>query len=164
MSKNKVITYQELPNSSIIVNNFEHIDYADTYKIILPKSDSVDYFTTKIFSLPQWIKSMLNIRDKIVSIFGIKTGKESSIKLHYNVGEKAGMFTVIERNNTEIVMEENDKHLNFKTSVMVENYANNTSVYLTTIVHYNNIFGRFYFFFVKPFHKKMIKSLLRNLE
>jgi hypothetical protein len=34
---------------------------------------------------------------------------------------------------------------------------------LTTLVHFNNRFGRFYFALIKPFHRLMVKSLLGRL-
>jgi hypothetical protein len=33
--------------------------------------------------------------------------------------------------------------------------------YSATIVHYNNIWGRLYFLPVKPFHKLIIRTMLR---
>ena len=67
-------------------------------------------------------------------------------------------------------MAENDKHLNFRTSIMIENVKDKNSIrlYLSTIVQYNNFWGRFYFMFVKPFHqlicKTMLKILLKNID
>ena len=66
-------------------------------------------------------------------------------------------------------MGENDKHLNFKVSILLEKLeANNKSITISTIVVFNNWFGKLYFFPVKPFHKLivpiMLKSILKDLE
>jgi hypothetical protein len=57
-------------------------------------------------------------------------------------------------------MGEDDKHLNFRASVLKD--KTNGTVSLTTVVHYNNLWGRVYFFPVKPFHKIIMKALLKR--
>ena len=125
---------------------------------------SVDKITSDLFKTPKWVHYLLKIRDLIVKPFGIKTSDEIEVKVesHYPIGSKAVFFTVIDRNKNEIVMAEDDKHLNFRTSVMIEKDGKNTNIYQTTIVQYNNFFGRFYFFFVKPFHRIIIKKGLKT--
>jgi hypothetical protein len=91
----------------------------------------------------------------------LKTGNPlREEKTFFPVGSRAGYFTVLDRNENEIVMGEKDKHLNFNTSVFID--RENAFIYLTTIVHFNNILGKAYFIPVKPFHKLIIKSSLRN--
>lgn len=96
---------------------------------------------------------------------GLKTDTKAEASLpYYPIGSKAVLFRVTDRNESEIVMDEDDKHLNFKTSVMVERINGFTQVWLTTIVHFNNTLGRLYFWPVKPFHKALIKSRLKKLQ
>ena len=59
-------------------------------------------------------------------------------------------------------MAENDKHLNFRTSVLIDRKEPLSHIYLTTIVKFNNIWGRLYFIPVKPFHRIIIKTLLKK--
>ena len=96
---------------------------------------------------------LMGIRDSVVGIFGLKTGKEI-------LKGQTTNFPIIEQLENEIVMGENDKHLDFRTSVSVD--RENSFIYLTTIVHFNNLFGRLYFLPVKPFHKIIVKSSLKR--
>lgn len=108
----------------------------------------------EIFKLPKWVNWLMKIRNSIVGIFGLKTAKE----------ERDGQtmyFAVIEQNENEIVMGEKDKHLDFRASVLVDKAY--SFLYVTTLVHFNNFGGRVYFFPVKPFHKIILKSLLKRL-
>jgi len=126
-------------------------------------NDSVDAITTKIFSVPQWVKGLLKFRNTSVKVFGLKTdSKTEKPSPYYPIGSKAVLFKVSNRNENEIVMAEDDKHLNFRTSVMIERIDEITLVYSTTFVKFNNAFGRLYFLPVKPFHKILIKSLLKR--
>jgi hypothetical protein len=55
-------------------------------------------------------------------------------------------------------MGEDDKHLNFRASILHDKAEG--TIYLTTLVHFNNVWGRLYFLPVKPFHKIIMKTLL----
>jgi hypothetical protein len=81
----------------------------------------------------------------------------------YSTGSKIGVFTVETRNEHEIVMAENDKHLNFKTSVLTNANGTGIDLYFTTVVHFNNIGGRLYFIPVKPFHRIILKSSIKRI-
>jgi len=108
----------------------------------------------------------MSLRNSIVKVFGLKTGNSKQIEKasYYPVGSRAMLFTVVNRNDNEIVMGENDKHLNFRTSVLLDRKADDTTdIYLTTLVHYNNLLGKTYFFFVKPFHRMLLKSQMKNM-
>ncbi|WP_159520630.1 DUF2867 domain-containing protein [Sunxiuqinia indica] len=162
--KNKVDSLSETHINSIISKNFGRTDYSDTYRVVYNGVSNVDALLSKIFSVPRWVNNLLKFRDKLVGSFGLKTGKESLTLDYYPVGSKAVFFKVIARNENEIVMAEDDKHLNFRTSVLVECSGNNTTVYQSTIVRYNNIWGRLYFLLVKPIHRIIMKLLLRNVN
>ncbi|HZK03765.1 MAG TPA: DUF2867 domain-containing protein [Bacteroidaceae bacterium] len=161
----KAIKLDRIPKNSLILNGFGKIDYCDTYKIQISSNDySVDKITTDIFKPPKWVDNLMKLRNIIVKVFRLKTGgkNDNLIEPHYSVGNKVGYFTVLDRNKNEIIMAENDKHLNFRTSVMVEKDAACSTIYLSTIVQFNNFFGRLYFLPVKPFHRIIIKLLLKQ--
>jgi hypothetical protein len=152
--KIKAITRQTtIPENSIISNGFEGIDYCDAYRAVKPTSDSAEKIAAEIFNLPKWVNWLMNIRNSIAGVFGLKSSKETRER-------QTTFFAVIEKSENEIVMGENDKHLNFRVSVSIDRI--NSVIYLTTLVHFNNFLGRVYFFPVKPFHKIIVKSILRK--
>ncbi|MHC1774946.1 MAG: DUF2867 domain-containing protein [Lentimicrobium sp.] len=162
MSKVQVI--KRISEKSIILDGFDKIHYLDCYRIHMQSDFGIDKITTEIFRTPKWVNILMSLRNNIVGLFGLNTGsiEEKNIEPYYPVGSKAVYFQVLKRSENEIVMAENDKHLNFRTSVFVERAQTRTSIYLSTIVHYNNILGRLYFLPVRPFHKIIVKSLLRR--
>jgi Protein of unknown function (DUF2867) len=161
----KVDKLEHIPEKSLILNGFKKVDYSDSYKIKLKSNDdNIDKITTKIFKIPKWVGNLLKLRNFMVKRFGLKTDdtKEMIIKPYYSIGSKAVYFNVLDRNENEIVLSENDKHLNFRISVMIEKDSAGSTIYLSTIVQFNIFFGRLYFFPVKPLHRIIIKSLLKK--
>ena len=158
------IKSNNIPEQSIILKDFGKVNYLDSFHIYKDTEATIDSITVNVFKGPKWVGSLMKVRDSIVGIFGLKTAKKknSGDKEFYPIGSKIDFFTVVDRNDNEIVMAENDKHLNFRTSVMIERNGTHTSVHLSTIVKFNNIFGRLYFIPVKPFHRLIIKSILKK--
>lgn len=161
----KIYELNECPENSLISKDLGRVDYCDSYMIIKNTDDSIDKITSRIFKFPHWVDYLLNIRHRIVAHFGLmieENGKAKELD-YYPVGSRAIHFTVLDRNDHEIVMAEDDKHLYFRTAVMKKQTAQGTAIYLTTIVKYHNIGGRIYFLPVKPFHKIIMRSLLKGL-
>jgi hypothetical protein len=116
-------------------------------------NDTAEEITAQMFKFPKWVNGLMRIRDAIAGIFGLKTSKDIS-------AGKTTIFPIIEQRENEIVMGEKDKHLDARLSILID--RDNSFIYLTTIVHFNNFFGRLYFLPVKPFHKIIVKSILKR--
>lgn len=145
-------------------------DYSDSYSGNI-QIDSSSITSKKIgeaffLSAPDWIGSLLNIRNRIVSIFGLKTGKnfhKNNNDIQFEKGEQLGMFRVYDTNEDELILGEDDQHLNFRVSLLIENNTESKpNITISTIVIFNNWLGRLYFLPVKPFHKLIVKSMLKN--
>ena len=163
----KVIRQNNIPQDSIIAKGFGAFHYCDSYCINIQANDNIDKLTTNIFKSPDWAITLMKIRNALVSLVGLRAGglKEDSHPAdYYPIGSRAVYFTVIDRNDNEILMEEKDRHLNFRVSVKKSGSVNNLIVNLTTLVQYNNFGGRLYFTPVKPFHRLIIKSTLKRLQ
>jgi hypothetical protein len=79
-----------------------------------------------------------------------------------SIGEKSGLFPVIKKTMNEVLMGEEDKHLSFCLSIYLEDDGAARYVTATTIVKYNNWFGKFYFAFVRPVHQLLVPSTMRR--
>lgn len=148
----KVIKLDAIPEKSVILNGFKKVDYSDTYSIQKKTDKPIEEISKELMRLPGWAAVLLRLRNSIVKVFGLKTDKQE--------GDHDTFFTLIEKNEDEIVMGEPDKHLDFKASIM-RNKSEQT-IFLTTVVHYNNVWGKIYFFLIKPFHKMIMKALLKR--
>ncbi|WP_228390859.1 DUF2867 domain-containing protein [Chryseobacterium contaminans] len=82
------------------------------------------------------------------------------------VGERYGLFKVFNKTNNEIVMGENDKHLDFRISLLFDKNQggqDENSLTISTTVKFHNWLGVLYFLPVRPFHKLIVPSMLKNI-
>jgi len=148
----KVIKSKSIPLNSTIANGFGKIDYQDIYSIALQTDKTAEEISEELMVMPGWVDVLMKLRNRIVGVFGLKTDR--------NTPEQKTFFTVIENREEEIIMGEDDKHLNFRASIFKD--SSEGSISLITVVHYNNAWGKVYFFPVKPFHKIIMRTLLKR--
>lgn len=175
------ITKTCLPQNSILKVNGIIYDYTDSFRgTFTDKFQNID--VTEIAGLffktsPQWIQFLFALRNKIVGVFGLKISKQdketqkSLTNLKLNTGDSIGLFKVFNKTANEVVLGEDDKHLNFRVSLLIDdlpNTSNHKNLTISTTVKYNNWLGRLYFFPVSLFHKiivpAMLKAIIRNIE
>jgi hypothetical protein len=116
---------------------------------------------------PRWLRVLLVVRTKIVSVFGIKgpTAAQLSsieIKKNYLVGDKIALFTLISQDDKEIIAGGDDRHLAFRVSVLKVHKDGVDKVVVSTVVNPHNLFGRVYLFLIVPFHKLGVRALMSN--
>ncbi len=73
-------------------------------------------------------------------------------------------FTVLDRNENEIVMGMDDVHLSFRVSVLKKKREQGNGVFLTSIVKFHNTAGKVYFSTIKPFHQAIMASMLEQAK
>ncbi|NLT51246.1 MAG: DUF2867 domain-containing protein [Ignavibacteria bacterium] len=163
-----------IPEGSILKKSIVSFDYTDSFKGEIPNSNSgFDIITAGrlfISSGPAWADNLMAIRDKAAGLFGLKTSADlneeqnKSDNLKFEPGEQLGIFKLFDKTDNELILGENDKHLSFRVSVLLNfTRENKKELSLTTCVKYHNFFGRLYFLPVKPIHKLIVKSTLKNI-
>ena len=147
----------------------EPITFWDAYTVDLLGSDqTMEQVYLGIFGyLPAVFKFLLRLRNGIVSVFGLSgpTAAELhqiEIKSYYRVGEKIALFTLLESAHDEIIAGGDDRHLDFRVSVLRFRQGGRTQVVVTTVVKTHNLFGRCYLFLIMPFHRYGVKRLMSD--
>jgi len=166
----------ELPYKSILNKDGNHYDYIDFYQSQLVDKNSnigpTEVGKAFFSSGPKWVGKLFGLRNKIVALFGLKTsGKITDRQAQLDnfkcePGEQLGLFKVFSKTNNEVVIGENDKHLNFRVSLLLDQVPNDTdkkTLTITTAVKFNNWFGRLYFLPVRPFHKLIVPTMLKGI-
>ncbi len=108
---------------------------------------------------------MLHFRNALARPFGLKTEFDAVPPLNHEilqVGDQVGIFKVFGRTDEEVLMGENDKHLDFRVSVRLEQEGSTQWAVVSTVVHFKNWFGRLYFTPVKPFHRLIVPAMMRS--
>ena len=161
-----------IPRSDQIFIAFGKVNYEDSFCLSLEtkKRFDVDFIILKIIkSLPKWFMFLLNLRNAIASIFGLKTGKIDDVydnleNLDFKQDQSIGEIFIILKENNLLITELKDKHLDFRFSILIREEDGITKIYLRTIVKLNNILGKIYFFLITPFHRLIISNILKRLS
>lgn len=165
--RHMIVSKPMLPEDSLLYKQTATIDYQDCFAANITGNHPVTITQTGIaFSTgtPSWIKKLLKLRDRLVGSFGLKTAKKlpaGQLKT-LNCGDQLGIFKILDKNEKEVILGENDKHLDFRVSLYLQQLCAQQQLLCTTTVHYNNRWGKIYFFFVKPFHRLIVPAMIKS--
>ncbi|MDR0927614.1 MAG: DUF2867 domain-containing protein [Ignavibacteria bacterium] len=149
----KIISVKEPPHNPILVKDFGKVDHIDSYRITQTTTETAEQLEAKFLNMPKWVEFLMKLRDSIVGVFGLKTAKDA-------LQNENSLFPLIWKNQDEIVSGAEDSHLNFRFSILID--KENSYIYITTIVHYNNRMGVLYFNIIRPFHKLIVKNMIKS--
>ena len=170
----------EFPRNSILNKGHEKYDYFDCYKGSLNdeenKINSTDVAKALFISTPKWVGILFILRNSIVTVFGLKTSEKTNDRkqqldnFNFEPNERLGLFKVFSKSDNEVILGEDDKHLNFRISLLIENLNTENlikEITITTTVEFNNWLGKLYFLPVRLFHKiivpRMLKAIIKEL-
>ncbi len=136
--------------------------HAEIYERILP-GDFLDCYScetdldvqdaaARAMELPRWADCLMRLRNVLVVPFGIEAKNEQ-------MPLSPADFPVTYQNETEIQLGLDDKHLNFRITIM----RHQGQIYLSTWVHTHNLMGNIYLTIVMPFHKIIIRNRMAYL-
>ena len=157
-----------VPHETAILGCFRRVDLADAFAVPLPPGASRDPEVLARFLFgrqPRWVSALMAIRDAIVRPFGIKTAKAMQKSPAGDAGSRVGFFRIYDRRGSEIVLGEDDRHLDFRLAVMVRKMHGNpdrAEVLVATAVCCHNLVGRSYLALIKPFHKLIVRATLNR--
>jgi hypothetical protein len=163
------VTSVALPPSSRVTQMYAHPNLADAYTIRLPENATTDPEQLARFMFSHqaaWVGKLLRVRDALVAGFGLKTAKRLEEAARSERDKHISIFRIYERTVDEIVLGEDDKHLDFRVSVLQESReeAAGGGRYLTvsTVVRCHNLLGRTYILLITPFHEMVVRSSMRR--
>jgi hypothetical protein len=160
----------EVPSSSMLDRELmQHAYFRDSYRVPLSRRELgiVDIFLAIFAHHPLWMKLLLIVRNKVASLAGLDAPAASEIlhveiKDRYAVGEKIGVWPIFWLSEDEVVAGRNNKHMDFRLSVVKVPDGDRTSVVVSTICRVHNLSGKLYVFFIIPFHKYGVRKLMAN--
>jgi len=154
----------QIPSSSVLGRRLiEGAYFRDSYRAPLRRTrvSMVEIFFAIFGHHPAWMKFVLIVRNRVASFCGLDAPTASEIinlevKNSYSVGDKIGVWPIFALTESELVAGRNNKHMDFRLSVLREA----GSVVVSTICTVHNRFGKIYLFFIVPFHRWGVQWLL----
>jgi hypothetical protein len=162
------ITSVTIPAESGIVGIYSTTDLADAFAIDLPSGTTTSPEVLARFIFAQqapWVAVLMKVRDTAVAGFGLKTSTQLRSSVDKSRPPRVGIFKVYGSNAQEMMLGEDDKHLDFRASVfrsVIAGSAGKQRLVLSTVVRCHNRLGRFYIFVIAPFHRLVVRASLRR--
>jgi hypothetical protein len=143
--------------------------FHDSWRAPLARLDLgiVDLFFALFGHTPRWMKLLLIARNAAARLMGLEAPTvdeimRPSVRKEYHVGDKIGPWPIFFIAENEIVAGRDNKHLDFRLSVLKAREGDVVSVIVSTICTVHNVFGKIYLFFIIPFHRAGVRSLISN--
>ena len=108
---------------------------------------------------PRWIETLLSLRHLLVAPFGLKRSGDGE----KSAGGLIGIFPVVSETPERLVTGFDDRHLDFRVVVDVATAGPGQQVTATTLVRTHNLLGRTYLAIITPFHRLIVRALLRQV-
>jgi hypothetical protein len=159
-----------LPTNSL-AQNYLPADYADIFTTIVSENKSLtpDNLLIAFWTdFSKWIQVLFKLRDCLAKPFGLKTSENGTdFKQKFEAAirnrEQFNLMSVPAKSANETIMRLTDKHLTAELSVCNEKLTNKQlKISVITLVHYHNFLGRIYFFVIRPFHKIILKAMIKR--
>ena len=155
------VTAVPLPPASRATTFCPAPDLADAYAVTLPDDATLDPEALARFIFSQqapWVARLLWLRDRIMSVFGVKTTDQ--LQAGAGAVRRVAFFRIYAQDAHEILLGEDDTHLNFRLTVRCE--RGSQQLIVTTVVQCHNALGQLYIRVIAPFHRLVVRSALRR--
>lgn len=157
------------PQTGALMRHYREGDFLDSQvaPVADPTLNAADLTLLTFFAMPRWVTLLLGLRNLIMGPFGVKTGegqglaiptREEIVSARYK-----GVFGVESATNEEVILGTNDRHLDFRVSILKTREPSD-HVALSTWVHPHSVWGWLYLWAIYPFHKLIVWRALANLR
>lgn len=157
-----------VPGRVLEAGLLDGLDYADAFWIgrEIRDLEQLTDFSRAVFGVPPLsVRALFHLRNRIASLFGLRTSGDPTPERSANppgLEDRVGLFTVMGVADDELVLGEDDRHLDFRVSVLRQDGPGRPGVTVTTLVHFHNLLGQAYFAAVKPFHRLIVPVMMRR--
>ncbi len=153
------------PRESLLANWYSRADLVDTFTIkLLPhETRDISKIADAILAHPApWFRALLALRDKGAATFGIKTSGELRSGLETAGVDKIDFFRVLQHTENEMIFGEDDKHLDFRLSLLRRAGSEGDELVATSVVNCHNLLGWVYLTAIRPFHVLVVRDKLQQ--
>lgn len=156
-----------IPAACPLAATQHNADFADAYQVLVPASalTATEIYRAITRRTPAWVEKLMWLRNRVVQPLGLKNlGAMSAVREGEALpGQRMGLFEVVSCNAHELILQDDDKHLVVRLSVLKEAHDSvHDRLTLSTVVHIHNTLGRVYMFFVGPAHKVIAPAVMRR--
>lgn len=149
--------------------------FFDAYEVADPRParTALQTWLDVVARTPRWTQQLMALRNRLVRLVGLKdlgqlhdahplaSGRAPG---DYRVGDRVGIFLIRHLNDTEVVLGQDDKHLDVQVSLSKHRQGDApATLAVSTVVHIHNALGQAYMAVVTPFHRRIVRAMLQRL-
>jgi hypothetical protein len=153
-----------VPPDSVLAPLYVGADLLDAFAIHLPAgaSDDLEVLARILFERQAWwIRALTWVRDAVMATVGVKSSRAIGAAAAAR-GSVIGYFPLLSKSAGELVVGEDDRHLDFRVANLLRTgAAGGRELVVVTVVHCHNRLGRTYLAVIAPFHRTILRA---NLE
>lgn len=130
-------------------------DFADAFSVVVPRAglDARPIAARAFDDPPAWAAALMTARNAVMGALGYKAPD----------ARRMG-FPILRSSEDEVVMGLDDRHLDFRALIRVSAVtATSSRITLITAVATHNRLGRFYLAAIMPFHRMIVRDMLRRI-
>ena len=154
-----------VPSDSVLAPLYAGADLLDAYAIHLPAgaSDDPEVLARVAFERQAaWIRALTWLRDAAMATVGIKSSRAIGAAAAAR-GPVIGFFPLLSKSARELVVGEDDRHLDFRVAILLRTGAAGArELVVVTVVHCHNRLGRAYLALIAPFHRVIAQASLEQ--
>ena len=154
-----------IPSDSVLAPLYVGADLLDAFSIHLPAgaNDDLEVLVRAGFERPAgWIRALTRVRDAMMATVGVKSSRAIGAAAAAR-GPVIGYFPLLSKSAGELVVGEDDRHLDFRVAVLVRTDAQGgRELVVVTVVHCHNRLGRTYLAVIAPFHRAIARASLEQ--
>lgn len=152
---------EHIQTELLSIHKLNHIDFEDTFSTT-NHIDSIKEISKLVFAtMPKWVETLMKIRNQLVKFIGLKSEKPKDYNEKFNVGGYIGFFKIFHLTEQQVILGANEDHLNFRAIIDLKS-SNKNNVFVTTLVEYNNSKGKIYMRIIKPFHRIVVRNMVKQ--
>ncbi|HEX5392973.1 MAG TPA: DUF2867 domain-containing protein [Rhodocyclaceae bacterium] len=157
--------HDHIAETSLLTSGIPEGAYQDSFTVQLPAGPySPEQVVSAFFqATPSWLRRLMTLRNLLVKHLGLKTGGHPAAPPQppFAVGQQIGVFRLYAINDREAVLGEDDRHLDFRVSLLLSGVPHRPRLAVSTWVKTHNPLGRGYFALIRPFHRWIVPIMTR---
>jgi len=154
-----------VPFDSVLASLYADADLLDAHAIQLPVEATDDLAVLARAGFERqawWIRALTRVRDVIMAPLGVKSSRAVGAAAAAR-GPVIGFFPLLWKSAGELVLGEDDRHLDFRVAILLRTgAASRRELVAVTVVHCHNRLGRVYLAVIAPFHRVIVRASLEQ--
>lgn len=154
------------PRGCALVHLYPRADLLDAFAVPLPPGapDDIGVLARALWGgMSPWrVRALMRTRDAAVALVGTKTSRQIAAAAGER-GRVIGFLPVLSQSASELVMGEDDRHLDFRAATLVRGgEGGGRELVVVSVVHCHNALGRVYLLAIGPFHRAIVRGTLER--